>query len=245
MWKSACKRKDSLSKGARICSSHFCSDDFELNFREELLGLKTKRRLKSTAVPTINLLPHGHQPESVQPRLVSGKSRAERYKRKEDGGMIASLILSSATPSSSSSPVLAEQVHDLVSVSIEPFDEPDFNLVRSESDDEPVLVLDSLVVVADHELLPASQPVEGDVTEDGGLEDGGLEDGGLEDGGLEEGDALLLDLDLAHFLGNVARNEDTRDRASSSCHFKIKASEQRTEIVRLRKMIKSLRVRVP
>ncbi|XP_069670359.1 uncharacterized protein [Periplaneta americana] len=57
-WIVACKRQNKFNPGtSRICSLHFKSEDFELNFRAQLLKIQPKRPriLKPTAVPTLNL----------------------------------------------------------------------------------------------------------------------------------------------------------------------------------------------
>ncbi|CAH1394694.1 unnamed protein product [Nezara viridula] len=56
-WAVQCKRADKYFNPATscICSEHFSDSDFERDFQAELLGLQRKRKLKKTAIPTLNL----------------------------------------------------------------------------------------------------------------------------------------------------------------------------------------------
>lgn len=58
LWIIACKRGDSFlnPNTARVCSEHFCSDDYARNLQAELLGFVPARKyLKEDAVPHLNL----------------------------------------------------------------------------------------------------------------------------------------------------------------------------------------------
>ncbi|PSN37136.1 hypothetical protein C0J52_20172 [Blattella germanica] len=55
-WVHACKRQDKINlTHARVCSDHFCESDYVRDLKSELLKTETKRRLKETAVPSVNL----------------------------------------------------------------------------------------------------------------------------------------------------------------------------------------------
>ena len=46
-WLAACRRKDVVNvKTAYVCNEHFLDEDFERDFRNELLNLPTRRKLK-------------------------------------------------------------------------------------------------------------------------------------------------------------------------------------------------------
>ncbi|XP_035219594.1 THAP domain-containing protein 1 B-like [Stegodyphus dumicola] len=52
-WLHRCRRADIVNtKSARICSIHFTESDYEDDMKNRLLGLPTKKILKSTAIPT-------------------------------------------------------------------------------------------------------------------------------------------------------------------------------------------------
>lgn len=55
-WAKRCKsiKKINLSF-ARLCSIHFLEDDFERDLKNELLNLPLRKKLKSDAVPSLNL----------------------------------------------------------------------------------------------------------------------------------------------------------------------------------------------
>ena len=58
IWIQLCKRKDNVNaKTAKVCSSHFKSEDYERDLRNELLNLPTRKILKPGALPSLNLLP--------------------------------------------------------------------------------------------------------------------------------------------------------------------------------------------
>src|SRR5699024_10605346 len=51
-----CKRRNDLNpKNSIICSIHFTENDYELNFKNDVLSLHLKKKLKKTAVPTLHL----------------------------------------------------------------------------------------------------------------------------------------------------------------------------------------------
>ncbi|XP_049768982.1 peroxynitrite isomerase THAP4-like isoform X6 [Schistocerca cancellata] len=55
-WINACKRADSFSvENARVCSIHFTDLDYERDLKSELLNIPSKRKLKTDAVPTLNI----------------------------------------------------------------------------------------------------------------------------------------------------------------------------------------------
>ncbi len=57
-WTIKCKRNDTFNpKFASICSNHFLPSDYERDLKSELMGLPSKKRLKSDALPSQNLLP--------------------------------------------------------------------------------------------------------------------------------------------------------------------------------------------
>ena len=57
-WIHLCKREGFVNaKTAKVCSCHFNEEDYERDLKCELLGLPPKKRLKSTAVPSLKLLP--------------------------------------------------------------------------------------------------------------------------------------------------------------------------------------------
>ncbi|XP_046981915.1 zinc finger protein 271-like isoform X1 [Schistocerca americana] len=55
-WINACKRADKFSvENARVCSIHFTDSDYERDLKSELLNIPSKCKLKTDAVPTLNL----------------------------------------------------------------------------------------------------------------------------------------------------------------------------------------------
>jgi hypothetical protein len=57
-WIVKSKRNDSFSpRFASICSNHFLPSDYERDLKSELMGLPTKKKLKTDAIPSLNLLP--------------------------------------------------------------------------------------------------------------------------------------------------------------------------------------------
>ncbi|KAK5646016.1 hypothetical protein RI129_004480 [Pyrocoelia pectoralis] len=55
-WINRCKRADKFNPDThKICSVHFCEQSYERDMQNELLGLPLKKKLKSTAVPTLHL----------------------------------------------------------------------------------------------------------------------------------------------------------------------------------------------
>jgi len=55
-WISACRRTDVINvKTARICMNHFSEDSFQRDLTNELLGLPSRKKLKTDAIPTLNL----------------------------------------------------------------------------------------------------------------------------------------------------------------------------------------------
>ena len=57
-WIHLCKRVGLVNpKTAKICSCHFKEEDYDRDLRNELLGLAPRKHLKSTAVPSLKLLP--------------------------------------------------------------------------------------------------------------------------------------------------------------------------------------------
>ena len=61
-----------------VCSDHFTDDSFEMQFRLKLdMGIKSLRRLKSDAVPT--LFTHKENPQATKPkRPRTGYEKRER-----------------------------------------------------------------------------------------------------------------------------------------------------------------------
>ena len=59
LWEIACCRADKLNADtARVCSKHFCADNYERNLKYELLNYLPKggkRLLKDDAIPTLFL----------------------------------------------------------------------------------------------------------------------------------------------------------------------------------------------
>lgn len=89
-WKHICKREDKfILKTARICSKHFCDEDYERNLKHELLGYKPKkyRPLKKDAIPSKNLSllskSEKLQEKSASLREERIKNRAREKERKE------------------------------------------------------------------------------------------------------------------------------------------------------------------
>ncbi|QQP38354.1 52 kDa repressor of the inhibitor of the protein kinaselike, partial [Caligus rogercresseyi] len=55
-WIKACQKDKYFNpKTSRLCSTHFKDSCYERDLRNELLGLKPRRLLKTGSVPTINL----------------------------------------------------------------------------------------------------------------------------------------------------------------------------------------------
>ncbi|CAH1179844.1 unnamed protein product [Phaedon cochleariae] len=55
-WIACCNRPATWNPdNGRICSAHFCDQDYERDLQHELLGLPLRKRLKKTAIPTQNL----------------------------------------------------------------------------------------------------------------------------------------------------------------------------------------------
>ena len=58
IWKQSCNRYEPSwnPKVFHVCSDHFSADSYERDLRSELLNLPPKKKLKTTAVPTVNLV---------------------------------------------------------------------------------------------------------------------------------------------------------------------------------------------
>jgi hypothetical protein len=55
-WSLACKRKDTFNEDtSRICENHFVPNDFERDFRSELMNLPVRKSLKEGSIPSVNL----------------------------------------------------------------------------------------------------------------------------------------------------------------------------------------------
>lgn len=90
-WINSCKRADPINpETARVCSQHFLPDDFELNFRKELLGTKSRKRLKSSTIPTLFLRP----PTSTG----NSEARKERHQRREAHTLADSILATFPVP---------------------------------------------------------------------------------------------------------------------------------------------------
>ncbi|XP_049795243.1 zinc finger protein 3 homolog isoform X1 [Schistocerca nitens] len=85
-WINACKRADSFSvENARVCSIHFIDSDYERDLKSELLNIPSKRKLKTDAVPTLNLPSSGAGIGFSNERNDEGDVRAQkRSYRQED-----------------------------------------------------------------------------------------------------------------------------------------------------------------
>ena len=58
VWVARCHRKDPINvKTAHICSTHFKSEDFDRDLRNELLQLPPRKLLKPNSIPTLLLCP--------------------------------------------------------------------------------------------------------------------------------------------------------------------------------------------
>ena len=66
-----------ITKDSVVCSEHFTPDCFQRNLKAELMGTKSKTRLKPGAVPTI----FSHRPPPKKPRLSSEKRTKEKEKK--------------------------------------------------------------------------------------------------------------------------------------------------------------------
>lgn len=56
IWIKQCKRKDKINvQSGRVCSLHFRKKDFERDFRNELLNLPQRLKLKKGSIPRLNL----------------------------------------------------------------------------------------------------------------------------------------------------------------------------------------------
>jgi len=55
VWTAACKRKDKgfNFKTARICSEHFPDEAYNTDWKDELMGLPPRKKLRLDAVPTV------------------------------------------------------------------------------------------------------------------------------------------------------------------------------------------------
>jgi hypothetical protein len=82
---------------ARICSKHFNIDDYERDLQNELLNLPTKKRLKKTAVPSVNLqLQHGTTTSLTRGQKRSADDeRSERAAKRSRKMIVAEVIHSS------------------------------------------------------------------------------------------------------------------------------------------------------
>ncbi len=80
VWVKSCKRKDDFNVDkARVCESHFLSSDFERDLKNELLNLPTRKILKKSAFPSINLLTN----ENKRPATSDREERLSKRIRRE------------------------------------------------------------------------------------------------------------------------------------------------------------------
>nr|XP_040576569.1 uncharacterized protein LOC121125436 [Lepeophtheirus salmonis]XP_040576570.1 uncharacterized protein LOC121125436 [Lepeophtheirus salmonis] len=85
IWERACHRKGRLGKTPRICENHFEENNYERDLRNELLGLPLRRKLKSDAIPTKNLVP-GEKP------LPTPNEREQREAKKKRMDFVDSIL---------------------------------------------------------------------------------------------------------------------------------------------------------
>jgi hypothetical protein len=58
LWVIRCRRKDQLNvKTAKVCAQHFANEDFERDFKSELMGGKPRNFLKPNSIPSLLLCP--------------------------------------------------------------------------------------------------------------------------------------------------------------------------------------------
>lgn len=78
-WILKCKRADKWNPSSSfICSDHFNNDDYIRNLQAELLGYTPKgRRLKSDAIPSLNLPGHFIQGGEVSTSTTNRNKRME------------------------------------------------------------------------------------------------------------------------------------------------------------------------
>jgi len=88
-WSVKCKRADSFRpETSRICSDHFVCKDYETNLQNELLGLPSKKKFKSTAVPSVFKL---RSLNTVQDNSL----RCQRFEKKARKRLIDELLSTS------------------------------------------------------------------------------------------------------------------------------------------------------
>lgn len=84
-WVHLCKRKDSFNvQKAVLCSEHFDSNDYERDLQAELLNISSKKRLKKTAIPHLNIPQSSEKCATSLLNETDRKNRFEIRKRKQD-----------------------------------------------------------------------------------------------------------------------------------------------------------------
>ena len=81
---------------ARICSHHFCEEDFERDFRNELLNLPPQKILKPDANPSLKLLTkEGPLSESNKRKISSDKNRSNRVEKRARKELVKTILTAS------------------------------------------------------------------------------------------------------------------------------------------------------
>lgn len=83
-WIHACKRADDFNaNNVKVCSCHFSDDDFERDLQSELLNVKPKRKLRTGAIPRLNI-------PTIQCAFVNIE-RIDRIKKRENKKILKSI----------------------------------------------------------------------------------------------------------------------------------------------------------
>ena len=78
---------------ARICSHHFYEEDFERDFRNELLNLPPRKILKPDANPSLKLLTkEGPLSESNKQKISSDKNRSNRVEKRARKELVKTIL---------------------------------------------------------------------------------------------------------------------------------------------------------
>lgn len=83
VWLKKCGKKEPIDyEHSYVCVKHFKDEDFERNLRNELLDVPIKKKLKSDAIPSLNL--NDNDKEDDSGRNSGRKQRYEQRERKKE-----------------------------------------------------------------------------------------------------------------------------------------------------------------
>ncbi|EFA11760.1 Transposable element P transposase-like Protein [Tribolium castaneum] len=120
-WVRRCRRGDKWNpKTSQICSEHYRVNDYERDLQHELLGSPLRRKLKKTAVPTINLPSCENQSKGDKIQSERDERIEKRHRRQEVAHIISTCTNDDDNISSDISAIPSSSQEDFEEVNVEP-----------------------------------------------------------------------------------------------------------------------------